>query len=454
VSGRSLRWRLLGAAALSIAAAVAVAGVLITLIFQQHVERRVYHELEMHLRQIAAGIESDATGQLVLQTPSPEPRFAQPLSGLYWQLVVDGIVVDRSRSLWDQTLALPTMELSPGGEKWHRMTGPDDAPLQVLERVLSLESGGKVHALRIFVGINREVIIQEVLEFAQLLALSLGLLGATLLVAAWWQVKVGLRPLAFLQRQLAQVRSGEQQRLPESQPQEVLPLVRELNGLLVAQEAAIARARARAGDLAHGLKTPLTILNGVGRKLEAGGHADLARELAEQTASMDRHVQRELARVRIAAKPGTAVVPLGPSVDRLIKTMRRLPDGDRLRWETRIGDAANVAIDAVDLEELLGNLLDNARKWAQSRVTVSAIKASPLEIRIEDDGPGVPEDQMLAVQERGGRLDPVRSGSGLGLTIARDIAEAYGLSFTLFRSPIGGLGIRIVVPDAASPEAG
>ena len=272
-----------------------------------------------------------------------------------------------------------------------------------------------------------------------------------MLAAAWLQVRVGLRPLEALRRGIGAIRSGARARLLDDYPDEVTPLVEEVNTLLDAQDKAIERARASAGDLAHGLKTPLTVLGADARLLRARGEAEIAQDIEELALTMRRRIERALAKARLR-RSRLAATELAPLIERLASTIRKTPSGEPLSWEIEVPPELRVAVDRDDLAELLGNILENAAKWAKSRVRASArAGAATVTIRIDDDGPGIPEADRQAVLERGVRLDQATAGSGLGLAIAGDVLEACAGTLSLEENPFGGLRAVIALPSA--PQA-
>jgi signal transduction histidine kinase len=325
----------------------------------------------------------------------------------------------------------------------------------VVERAVTLPADIGGQTVRVAVALDRAEIHSAGLAFASELAPSLGLLAAFLLTAAWMQVAIGLRPLDAVRHRLHEVRAGREARLGMAFPDEVRPLAAEVDHLLDAQEAAIARARARAADLAHGLKTPLTILASDAEELRAAGETRIADEIATVTDGMRRHVERELVRARagIRARVGAAQ-PVRPVLDQVVAVLRRTPRGHPLGWDIDAADGLAAPVDAQDLAEIVGNLGENAAKWAASRVRVVARReGGAVTFSVEDDGPGVPEDQIPTVLARGGRLDEAEPGTGLGLAIVRDLAEAYGGSLSLKRSSLGGLSAEVRLPARAEERA-
>jgi signal transduction histidine kinase len=269
------------------------------------------------------------------------------------------------------------------------------------------------------------------------------------MVLGFWQVKNGLSALDDLRKRLGAVRDGREQRVTGTFPSEVSPLVHDLNALLEHREHAVRRAVAKAGDLAHGLKTPLAVLAQEAERADAAGHRDLAASIAQQVDRMRRQVDYHLAQARAAASgaaPG-ARCPIAASAEPLARTLLRL------YAERGVTIDAVVAADHAfrgqreDLDEMLGNLVDNACKWARTRVAVaSSAHDGVVVVTVDDDGPGLDASMREAVLQRGVRADEAAPGSGLGLAIARDIAELYGGSIALDASPLGGLRAKLTLP--------
>jgi signal transduction histidine kinase len=427
-----LRLRLLLAAAISIMLALMLAGLALVGIFESQVTARINQELNNHLLQLTAALAVDEKGQLKVSGPLADPRFAQPLSGLYWQVKPEGEGdIIASRSLWDGSLVQ-----SPDGQ----IIGPEDEALAAAHRVVKLDAGGKEMSVTLTVATHMEEITTPVEAFKRSLFYYLGLIGLALLIAAWVQVLVGLKPLKALSQQLQRISAGQANRLQGEFPDEVAPLADELNAVLDAQDQAAERARARAGDLAHGLKTPLTVLGAIARDVEKKGLKAEARDIEAQSETMRLHVERQLARARISSGHGITSVPLRDNALKVIATMKRAPRGEELSFELGELRPDVIAMEKQDLTELLGNLLDNARKWAKSKVVLSFEKGI---LEVEDDGPGVPPEELGRIAERGRRLDENTQGSGLDLAIVKDIAEVYGAKLSFRKSPLGGLAVQV-----------
>ncbi|WP_078121790.1 sensor histidine kinase [Thiosocius teredinicola] len=446
---RSLRIRLLVAAAVSIGVALIVAGFGLVELFSHHVERRLDSELETHLTELIGRIEPDGNGGFRLTRPLSDARFEQPLSGLYWQIQDDKHrILKRSRSMWDALLPLPPDELTLGVVHRHELPGPADQSLLVREQQVIVFPTTEPHRLRIVVAIDRTDLINARDAFAVDLMPYLGLLAAVLLMGSWWQVRTGLSPLDRIRRGVHAVRSGNDARLSETFPDEVQPLADEINELLDARDRTVEAARAWTADLAHGLKTPLTALTADAQRLRSQGEAGMADDLEHLAQTMRQRVDRELIRARLRSEAAGRVqhADLVKVVAGVVKTLQRTPAGESLDWELDLPDHEDVRLPPADLTELLGNLLDNATKWARSRVRIHAELDRECIVFIEDDGPGVSEQQRRLIGQRGMRLDQQTSGTGLGLAIARDILNAYGGELEFGVSKLGGLSVCVRLP--------
>jgi signal transduction histidine kinase len=451
----SLRTRLMIAGVGSVIVALCLSAFGLLVLFERHVERRVEAELQIHLDQLIAGLERDAEGELVLARPPADPRFNQPLSGLHWQIVVesDGTVL-RSRSLWDDVLSLPAKPRIGGTVHRRRLAGPSGSKLLALERDLALPAWLGGSEIRAVVAYDSADLRAATRAFASDLVPFLALIGALLIAAAWTQVTVGLRPLSTIRDRLAAIRSGASRRIGAAFPDEVRPLATEIDALLSARELQIEKAKARATDLAHGLKTPLQVLAGDIARLEAKGETATAQNIAEVAAAMRRNVERELARARIADGLANGRADVGNVVSRVVAVVRRTPDGARLDWAVELPPNLQARIDPDDLAEALGNLVENAARHADRTVEITGHDgAGTAVIAIRDDGPGIPEDHLADALKRGGRLDTSDTGTGLGLAIVSEIAAAWGATLKLENTGGGLLAelrLRSVDQEAAS----
>jgi signal transduction histidine kinase len=454
MSFSSLRLRLLAGAAVFILAALALSAGALTYLFERHVERWINAELSTYIDRLIAGIEKGPDGTLTVARAPGDPRFQRPLSGLYWQVNIEpqGPVI-RSRSLWDFEITLPAEANVGDTLHEYELPGPDGKLLHLVQRRIELPARLGGNTVRVATAIDDASINAASRGFAGALVPLLAVLALLLMAAAWAQVSIGLKPLAVMRSKLADVASGAAPRLGNDFPAEVLPLASEIDRLLGARERQIEKARARAGDLAHGLKTPLQLLSDDARALKEKGEVVLAEDIEGIAETMRRHVERELTRARSGANAANAAANVDSVTHRVIRVVERTPVGRRLAWNIDIPSGLMARIDPDDLTEALGNLLENAARHAREAVTVSAsIADGMVEVSVIDDGPGIPPARAQEALKRGGRLDS--SGSaGLGLAIVSDIAEAWGAMLAIL-SPVEGCHVVLRIPAARLPDRG
>lgn len=437
----SLTFRLVAWAGLWSAAALALGGWLLASLFADHVEAAFDARLYVLLDSLVAGSEAGGIGFV---QPPGEPRFDQPLSGWYWQVSQAGGPVARSRSLWDQTLPLGEQEIVDGIGR-RTVPGLEKKQLRVLAREVVLPGSDAAFSFEIAGSLGQSR--REKRRFNRILGGSLGVLCLGLLAAMVLQVRLGLRPLRRLQRALAEIRSGRAGRLDSDFPSEIAPLAGELNVLLDHNAEVLERARTHVGNLAHGLKTPLAVL----ANEASTANGPLAELVGRQAEVMRRQIDHHLARARTAASGDVlgARTEVGPVAQNLARTLAKIHKHGKVAIRVDCPPGLAFRGEIQDLEEMLGNLLDNGCKWAASSVVVSAVRDGPrLRLAIEDDGPGLPEDKRAGVLQRGGRLDESVPGSGLGLAIVRDIAGLYGGGITLASAALGGLRAELDLPAA------
>jgi signal transduction histidine kinase len=432
MSGGSLRLRLLLAAGSFIIAALILSGLGLMVLFERHVERWIDSELGTHLDQLIAGLDTGADGALEVARPPNDPRFEQPLSGLYWEVAVepDGPVM-RSRSLWDYEIILPSEDAVDDAVNHHRVEGPDGQTLYLLQRRVELPQRLGAKMVRAAIGLDTAEVRAAVWRFGRALAPFLLLLGVLLTLAAWAQVAVGLKPLKGMRQKLEAIRQNELRRLGTGYPDEVQPLATEIDSLLDQRDRQIEKARARATDLAHALKTPLQVLHGDAEQLKAKGEIELGQAIEGLSRDMQGHVERQLARARMG-NDINATTNVSKTAGRVVRVMKRTPDGKRLNWWIEIPTTINARIDPEDFAEALGNVVENAARHAKARVMISGNRETDfVSISVTDDGPGIPRERQPDMLVRGARLDTSGPGAGLGLAIVTDIADAWGgtLSF-------------------------
>lgn len=424
----SLRLRLALAGAVAILVALALTAVGLSQLFAAHVERRAVAEMSVQLDQVLAGLARGPDG-LTLERPPADPRFATPYGGLYWQIDgPDG--TERSRSLWDAVLDLPADTLGDGGAHVHHLPGPQVEGLLVLERSVNLPTRLGGGSARAAVGMAVAELEDARRAFMVDLAPYLGLLALVLTVAGWVQLSVGLHPLQGLGARVAALRADDTARMGGDWPVEVRPIATEIDALLAAREAEVGRARTRAADLAHGLKTPLQALMGEAARLRASSATEAADGIEETAVAMRRTVDRELSRTRTAAHTATSRTDPAEVAKSLIAVLRRTPEGAKLDWRQEIPSGLTVALEASDVAEALGAVAENAARHARSRVIISAeVHGDHLRLSVTDDGPGIPAAKRDALMTRHARAD--MSGTGLGLSIAAEIALAAGGALVL-----------------------
>lgn len=439
---RSLQLRLGVAAGALIALALILGGAGLFLIFDRALDRRTADELNHVARFLAGQLAFDAGGApKLMQTPG-DPRFENPYGGLYWQVETARGQTLRSRSLWDKALVLPKR---PSGETARHATldlaAPDGGALIAVMRSVQLNTPPGAPLAVITVAMDRKELAESREAVLTLLAPSLVALGLVLALAMAAFVHQALKPFRSLRGDLREVHEGRAARLSGDYASEVRPLVDDLNRLIRLQEIAIGRARTQAGDVAHGLKTPLAVLDALARRIEPK-HPALSAEIGEQSEAMREQVERSLARARSAAVAGLRKerCAVAPVVAQLVEAMSRLPAGRDLEWRVAVPASATYPASEGDVLEMLGNLIDNARKWARGAVAISADSGA---ITIEDDGPGMSEAEAAAIA-RGRRWDEATPGTGFGLAITRDLAEATGGRLELGRSAMGGLRATVI----------
>lgn len=442
---RTLTGRLLMSAILWSAAALAIGGMLLSLAFRDYVLTDVDEKLEILIDTMVGVSEISPEGVLRFSQPLYDQRFATPYSGWYWQISEQGETPFRSRSLWDFELT-PDLADQMFSLKLSEVEGPDGQTLRVAERDIILPEADRI--FRYQVATDTAEVRIAIAKFNWLLMSALGLIMLTVTLALVIQVAYGLRPLRNLRRRMSDVRSGTSSRLDGDWPADLSPLAHEINALIDQNEKLVARARTHVGNLAHALKTPLSVIQ---NEVE-GEDAAKAKAIAVQVRSIRDHIDHHLKRARIAGGGSGPGLPIRDRVMKIGRAIERLNTDSGLRVEVECPDGLTFNGEKEDFDEVVGNIVDNAGKWANAQVLVTARRMPPterrpmLEIRVEDDGPGVPEEELENLFERGKRLDEHVPGTGLGLAIVRDIVELYGGSASLEHAALGGLAVIIRLP--------
>ena len=440
----SLTRRMIGIAALWIFLLLTSGGVALDRVLQNAVTNNFDASLDYVLTAMIASSEIGPDGEVRFNRPLGDQRFLEPYSGLYWQVSGPGQEPFRSRSLWDQALQVAPAHHDTAVHKYDSRQFPSE-PLRVLERDVRLPGSPVVWRFQVAQG--RQTLDDQITVLRKTLVRSFALLGLGLIIASALQSIYGLWPLRRVRRAIAAIRTGRAARVTESLPIEIAPLVEELNDLLAHNERQAEEARRHAGNLAHALKTPLTVL----MNEATADSPELKASVIREARTMRRQVDHHLARARAVGRRGLAQsrADVWPSLEAVQRAVDRLYPDVVIDLDGTRGAAVHV--ERQDLDEMLGNLIENAAKYGGGRVfaTVTA-EAGYVEIAIEDDGRGIPQEQRQAIFERGARLDTGKPGTGLGLAIVRDVAEIYGGTVALEESEdLGGLLVRLRLPAAA-----
>jgi signal transduction histidine kinase len=452
----SLATRLFLSASTWVVVILVTTGFVLSSVYKNATERAFDRRLNLYLRTLIAEVATpDEPPDRQFQSLG-EPLFELPLSGWYWQITrIDSEKPDvrASRSLWDKKLPKLEdrgLELSAAGIRLGYADGPEGQLLRMVERPVDLGADGKY---LISVAGDATEIFDETRSFDYYLGGTFAALGIVLLLTTIFQVRFGLAPLKRISESIADIRSGRAERLEGAFPVEIAPLARETNALIDANREIVERARTHVGNLAHAIKTPLSVIV---NEAAAHGADPFADKVLEQADVMRDQVAHHLERARIAARVtivGT-VTEVAPTIEALQRTMEKIHRHRGVVIEVKADPKAKFRGERQDLEEMAGNLVDNACKWAASRVVIEVLVERPpepgsaprLRIIVDDDGRGLSAAERAKVSRRGQRLDESKPGSGLGLSIVVDLAALYGGSLSLGHAPIGGLRAELVLP--------
>jgi signal transduction histidine kinase len=447
-----------------------VTGIALSTLYRHAVERAFDRRLDVYLRTLVADVASPEEGGEKFPQSIGEPLFELPLSGWYWQvsrLDTKKPEVRSSRSLWDSALPHLPIDSSPESAEYRQgyAQGPEEQKLRLVERDIDLGDDGRY---LISVAGDASEIDDETRSFDRVISATFAALTIALLLTTILQVRFGLAPLTRISQRLAAIRSGRAERLEGEFPVEIAPLARETNALIEANREIVERARTHVGNLAHALKTPLSVIV---NEAAARGDDPLALKVREQADIMRDQVTRQLERARLAARltvVGT-LTDVSPVVTALARTMEKLYRSRDIAIAVDVPEHALFRGEQQDLEEMIGNLVDNGCKWAQSRVAIEVVadpsnadqtkggksqrgetgenRETPrVRIIVDDDGPGLSPAEREQVALRGQRLDETKPGSGLGLSIVVELAGLYDGVLTLGTAPIGGLRAELALP--------
>ena len=452
----SLATRLFLSATAWVVVILTITGFALSSVYRNATERAFDRRLNLYLRTLIAEVATpDEPPDRQFQSLG-EPLFELPLSGWYWQITrtdTEKPDVRASRSLWDRKLPKLDergLDLTAAGIRVAYVDGPEGQSLRMVERPVDLGADGK---FLVSVAGDATEIFDETRSFDYYLGGTFTALGIVLLLTTIFQVRFGLAPLKRISESIADIRSGRAERLEGQFPVEIDPLARETNALIDANREIVERARTHVGNLAHAIKTPLSVIF---NEASAHGANPFADKVLEQADLMRDQVAHHLERARIAARVtivGT-VTEVAPAIEALQRTMEKIHRDRAIVIEVRADPKAKFRGERQDLEEMAGNLVDNACKWASSRVFIEVLVEKPagpaaqpmLRIIVDDDGKGLSAAERAKVSHRGQRLDESKPGSGLGLSIVVELAALYGGNLSLADAPIGGLRAELVLP--------
>ncbi len=439
----SLTRRMIGIAALWIMLLLGLGAFTLDRVLTSAITSNFDAQLDYVLTAMISSSEIGPEGEVLFNRALADQRFLEPYSGLYYQISGDGFDPFPSRSLWDRRLDIGQRHSDADGHYYDSEEFPMEK-LRIIERDVRLP--GSPVRWRFQVAQSRDLIDDQIGVLRRTMVRSFGILGLGLIVLAALQAIYGLWPLRRVRRAIAAIRSGQKARIEERLPREIEPLTEELNALLEHNETQAEEARRHAGNLAHALKTPLTVITNAA----TANSPDLAATVCREATTMRRQVDHHLARARAVGRRSSAHArsPVWPSLEAVERAVSRLYEN--VTVDLAGHKQAEVRVERQDLDEMLGNLIENAAKYGNGRVFVT-VKTTPdcVEIEIEDDGAGIPEAERAAIFDRGARLDTDKPGTGLGLAIVRDVAEIYGGSIHLEESEdLGGLLARLRLPLA------
>ncbi len=453
-AARSLAYRLFISAAALATIILLIAGIVLSTLNSRNIERAFDARLKVYLLTLVADLDA------FISDPSKEPgnlgdpRFNIALSGWYWQISKINpdklpVSLKSSRSLSTTKLPMsPEQTGKPSLTIVHDASlSPSPYPLHIIERSIDFGQDGR---FIVSVAADSSELDEEKQNFNKALASTFILLGAALAFSTLIQVRFGLAPLDKVRAEISAIRRGNAEHIIGAYPPEILPIAQELNQLVDANKEIIERSRTHVGNLAHALKTPLSVLLNEAES----ARTPLSDKVNEQIGIMRNQIQYYLDRARAAAR-AVAVgqsCEVEPVINSFVRTFEKINQSRKIKYSSEVESLLKFRGEKQDLEEMIGNLADNAGKWAKSKVEIKAslnpdTQDNPmLEITIDDDGPGLTEQQRLEATRRGQRLDETKPGSGLGLSIVVDLANVYGGQFRLDTSPLGGLRAKLELP--------
>ncbi len=458
MTGNSLALRLLISSAAWTLMILSITGAILISLCRDFLEESFDQRINQSLENVIAKTAPLGTSDIRRPGDLGEPLFYKPLSGAYWQIRPENQGNDtalKSDSLADETYKTPSeLGIKPDQKRLREayVDGPDGQILRVLERDIDFGQENETRIFSISVAFDTAEVDNETRYLTNVIIFTLGLLGGGLLLATFFQVRFGLSPLKDFGNRLAAIRSGEEKLLEGTPPDEILPLQEELNALIKANWTVVERARTHVGNLAHALKTPLSVIINEA----TSQNSEFAQKVSQQALLMRQQISHYLDRARIAAqiRPVSGVTDVACELNALSRALAKIYEARALNLAIDCPEGIKFFGEKQDFDEMAGNLLDNACKWAQANVSVrveppqSAAPAQERTLRliIEDDGPGLPEEFRRDVVQRGRRLDERVPGSGLGLSIVADLSHLYRGKLSLEEATCGGLRACLTLP--------
>ncbi|MCW9046186.1 MAG: ATP-binding protein [Alphaproteobacteria bacterium] len=429
--------------ALWIIVTLVATGLLIVFLFKGHIERRFDHQLVDHLEELVAASEVNIHNKSVLNWIPADPRFNRPHSGWYWEILSNNEFVHQSNSL----LTTRLLPFSGDGsiKAFSQIQGPSNQVLRIHSRIIRLPKNAIPYVFSVAGPVSD--INRDIWKFAESIVIVMTILAISLIGIVVLQIRFGLKPLRRVRENLLDIKLGNKNKLPTDFPSEIQPLATDLNALLEYQAALLNRARTQVGNLAHSLKNPMAVLKNELKEIPGEKGLAIRAELDTASQSIDRYLQR--ARIAGAQNVLGVRADLKSVSEDIIFSLDKLYAKRKLDIHLENLNALILRVDPEDLIELLGNLMDNACKWATSQVKITATRVEDRAvIIIEDDGLGLPAEKYEEIMRRGTRFDETKPGSGLGLDIVAETVELYGGELAFSASKMGGLHVKLVLPLA------
>jgi signal transduction histidine kinase len=411
---------------------------------REHTAQHYDAHVRMHLEELTGASQFTSDGRFILAFNPSDPRYRELYSGWYWEVKQAGKTLKRSPSLGEFNLDL-TKEPPTTSLQVHEVKGPQQQVLRV--HVIEVNVDQAQEPLVFLASAPTEGITEDVADYSNHIVFNFIALGVGLLLAVVLQVRLALKPLKAISTCISDIRAGKESKLPDNQLEDVQPLVDELNNLLDHNAVLVKRARNQLGDLAHSVKNPLAVINNAARDMEPAKRDMILRQTNDISRSIDHYLSR--ARTYGTEKVLGSRTSIKTATEDLVYAMQRIYQDRDLVFDLSRLQECWFKGEVQDLEEMLGNLMDNACKWAKSKVKVyCTTHDGRLEIRVEDDGPGIAREEFGNVMRRGHKLDESKPGHGQGLGIVKDIAALYGGSLELSKSELGGLQAKLALPSA------